>query len=289
MGHLSQILAEKFESKKSLLPILETSKDLLKDQSYHVRNSLIRVFASNLQNFPENFTESEITPILMDMIKDSVVEVKLQTIRNLQHFLRGISLETFKEKFFPELVSLSKETNWKIRHVIIQQASNLMKAYGEVLLNDIMDLVISFRDDHVDCIRRTIIEDAIKVYNLDTASTVKRYIKELLEYWSSSGNYIFRNSSLQFLESLCGVVDGETLREFGNPIIEKTMKDKVKKKFIEVVNVRISLLRVLIVIKEKDGTIFGGSILKKVVGELKEDLDSDVIYFRGKLESIIRN
>jgi hypothetical protein len=68
LGSLARILSDNFGDRQLLTIIMEAAKDLLKDQSHHVRNSLISVLSKNLEYFTEEFINIQIPDMMIIML-----------------------------------------------------------------------------------------------------------------------------------------------------------------------------------------------------------------------------
>lgn len=214
LGPLARILSDTFNDKQLLTTIMNSAKDLLKDQSHHVRNSLISVLSKNLDYFMDDFIKVQIPDMMIAMLHqeqsilptdeakkkqlDENNKVKLTTIKNLFVFLPALGVVAFKEKFLPHLKHLVSNKNWKIRNAILELNSNLIgsRQLTDDLIKEVIELNLSLKDDHAYCIRKSMIENLVANYNSQNSAVLDGYIKDLLTYWSNSTNYIFRVSAV---------------------------------------------------------------------------------------------
>lgn len=245
LGSLARILSDNFNDRQLLTNIMEAAKDLLKDQSHHVRNSLISVLSKNLEYFTEEFINVQIPDMMITMLQqdtevipndeaskklsDENNKVKLTAIKNLFVFLPALGSESFKTKFIPELKNLVSNKNWKVRNAILELNSSLIgsKEFSDDLITEIIELNMLLKDDHAYCIRKSLIENIVANYNSSNSTVLDKYIKELLGYWASSNNYIFRVSVAQSLLNFSTVLSQKFFEEICTLVFGKLKDEKV--------------------------------------------------------------
>lgn len=144
-------------------------------------------------------------------------------------FLPALGVVAFKEKFLPHLKHLVSNKNWKIRNAILELNSNLIgsRQLTDDLIKEVIELNLSLKDDHAYCIRKSLIENLVANYNSQNSAILDGYIKDLLSYWSSSTNYIFRVSAVQSLVEFSKVLAEKFFEEVCTLVFTKLKSEKV--------------------------------------------------------------
>ena len=130
------------------------------------------------------------------MLKDEVIDVKLSSIRNFHYFYPYLDHLIIREKIVSEFKTICQDKNWKLRYEVLKESPHLLELNNEDLLEDFNYINEQLRDDHICCIRDRISQNLIDCYKQEHSSKINSLVINLVEYWSSCNNYIFRVSCL---------------------------------------------------------------------------------------------
>lgn len=115
------------ESSSYLIKILSAEKQkefitnkligiMTHEKSWKIKVALSNLLFSICYYFDKQFNEDYFLLFLIQTLKDSEVEVRLNTLTNLQLYLNTITERTIKEKIIPLFLNdLSNDLNWNIR------------------------------------------------------------------------------------------------------------------------------------------------------------------------------
>lgn len=163
------------------------------------------------------------------MLKDAIVEVKLSSIRNFQHFYKYIDTQIIKEKIVSEFKILCQDRNWKIRYEILKSTPHFLVKDSAPLLEDFIYFNDLLKEDHIYCIRERISENLVECYSIGQGGKLDDVVRSLLDHWSQSNNYIFRVSSLQLMKSFIGILNPNLFEKLLYDIVGRLKSDKVGK------------------------------------------------------------
>lgn len=224
-----------------------------------------------VQYISEAFIRQDLLEILLGMLKDEVIEVKLSSIRNFHFFYKYLDLAVVKEKVISEFKILCHDKNWKIRFEVL-------KCVPHFLADNKLDLIAEFvyfneqlRDDHIHCIRERITQNLIDCYRKELSSELDVAVADLVGYWSSLNNYIFRVSCLQMLARFIGILNIEVFHRLLSSTVEKLKNDKVA-------NVRLNVLKLVDQMMKNTDREFRREFVEPILQEYKEDRDPDISY-----------
>lgn len=163
--------------------LVELITDLLKDQSMHVRNTLVELVTHHRHIFPKAFQKDQIPEIIVNMLKDESVKVKLTAIKSMTELMEIFDPEVYKEKILPEMTKLVTDKNWKIRNAILEQEVETLKRCDHLdqLWKELVELIMSLRDDHVNCIRENLIKNILEIYSHESSGSFNSQIRDLLD------------------------------------------------------------------------------------------------------------
>ena len=140
--------------------------DLLKDQSYHVRNSLASIINRLVQIVRPEYVRDTLLNILISLFNDTVNDVRLTSIRNSPSFFKLFGIDLMKEKVLVELKKISEDKNWKIRLAALEIFPTVINEYGESLSESVFEIQNSYNLDHVSIIRKQVIQNFKEYFSI---------------------------------------------------------------------------------------------------------------------------
>lgn len=230
LGNFAQIISTIFDHSDELLhSIIEIIKDLLKDQSHFVRSSLIDLLTDHREVFPDHFKKEQIPEMILSMLRDENVQVKLNVISSINSLIKYFGPEDYRARIIPELQRIATDKNWRVRNAILEQEIEAFQGWkhSSSIWPDLIELIISFRDDHVAAIRDNLIDKIISIYSPETSGLLNTQIKDLCLHWCGSTNYIFRVSVVKSLGSFAKVLDKDFFEELLVYVINKLKDERV--------------------------------------------------------------
>jgi hypothetical protein len=188
---------------------------------------MVNVLSSSVQYISEAFIKDELLNMLFVMLKDEIIEVKLASINHFHSFFPFLDPSIISERIVGEYKILVKDKNWKIRYAVLQSVPHLLDLGSSDLMADFTYINDQLRDDHIFCIRDRIIQNLVDSYRREHVEKLDPEIVSLVNYWSSSNNYIFRVSCVHLVAKLMNLLKAETFQKLLSLIIERFKKDKV--------------------------------------------------------------
>jgi len=114
-AHMVRYMSEREDSEATISDLLTVLDDLIKDQSYHVRNSLASVINRLVQIVRPEYVRDKLLKMLIELYNDKINEVRLTSIKNSPSFFKLFGVDIMREKVLVELRKISEDKNWKIR------------------------------------------------------------------------------------------------------------------------------------------------------------------------------
>lgn len=264
-----RVMSEREDSEATINDLLTVLDDLIKDQSYHVRNSLASVINRLVQIVRPEFVRDKLLTMLIELFNDKINEVRLTSIRNSPSFFKLFGVDLMREKVLAELRKISEDKNWKIRLAALEVFPTVINEYGESLSDIVFEIQSSYNLDHTWVIRKQVIQNFREYFTIMALDKVLPKFKDLLNVWSPNTNYIFRISALQSLQQLIGVIDNETCLKLVKDIYISMGNEKV-------INVLFNLVKLLLMTHPIANEWFISDVIKDSIKKFESVDDNEV-------------
>mmetsp|Transcript_46253 Transcript_46253/g.142664 ORF Transcript_46253/g.142664 Transcript_46253/m.142664 type:complete len:579 (-) Transcript_46253:85-1821(-) len=249
---------------------LDVAVRLADDASEHVRSCLASVLLKALPHMPKGVITSTIVPTATKLLKDKDAPVRLAVIGSFSTSASTSGADGINEvatSMAPVIVSLAKDTNWRVRETVVQQLPAVVLG-GADLSKELIDVCVEALTDRVATIRAA------------GASACKQLVARQGSQWlTSSGllprisalaqspTYVRRVTLMYAVRQLIDVADAATVRSDLWPIVARMAADPVA-------NVRMNACHAIRAAVAAKKVPAGDA--EPLIAKLKGDADVDV-------------
>lgn len=214
---------------QEIVPIVE---QLVTDSAQHVRSAL----ASNIMGLAPvlgtEVTLKHVVDVVLALLKDDCPEVRLNVIARLDKVSFIMSIDKLSRELLPAIVDLAEDKNWRVRLAIIERIALLGKQLGKKFFEEngkLGELCIRWLGDCVFSIREAAVmnlKNLTEVFGVEWAKG--HIVKQVLEMYDKSTNYLLRMTALHAIGVLSQVVGVDIVEETFLPIVtDRASRDPV--------------------------------------------------------------
>lgn len=114
------LLPEATRSQQVISGVLPLLKNMVSDESEHVRTALAGVIMGISSVLGKDKTIAELLPLFLKMLKDSNSEVRLKIIQNLDEVNKVIGIGPLAQALLPAIDELASNEAWRTRLAIVE-------------------------------------------------------------------------------------------------------------------------------------------------------------------------
>jgi len=97
----------------------------VEDGSHYVKLALAESLCDIGARLPANETLNHVLPILGQLLRDEVPEVRMELIKHVNKLNESLGPLLISERIVPALINLSRDPNWRVRLNVVEYAPNL--------------------------------------------------------------------------------------------------------------------------------------------------------------------
>ena len=190
-------MAEHIPIELTIKYILPAVKDLVTDQSQHVRAALASVIMGLAPILGKQQTIEYLVDLFLQLLKDEFPEVRLNIISKLDAVNKVIGIEMLSQSLLPAIVELAEDKQWRVRLAIIEYIPLLAGQLGPEFFDEKLgNLCMTWLGDSVFSIREAAtinLKKLTQVFGSDWAQV--HIIPKVLALYSHP-NYLYRMTTL---------------------------------------------------------------------------------------------
>lgn len=256
--------------------VMPCVRDLVEDQSQHVRAALASVIMALAPGLGKDHTIQHLLPLFLQLLKDDYPEVRLNIISKLDKVNQVIGIDLLSQSLLPAIVQLAEDRQWRVRLAIIEYIPLLADQLGVDFFDEkLCNLCMQWLGDCVFSIREAAALNLKKITeNFGSQWAQDAIIPKILSMCRHP-NYLFRMTTIFTITLLTEVTLQETVVAHMLPCVVEMSKDRVP-------NVRFNVAKCLLEISKRCEKSTVDSTIKPVLQTLSADTDHDVKYYAAE-------
>ena len=210
-----------------MLPTLQNS---YAEQSAPFKSGLASSLCDMASIIGKDFTQSKVTPILMELLKDDNSDVKLNVVQGLTKIAKVVGQDLLTSSLIATLTNMTKDGQWRVRMGVVELIADLGIHFGkDIYTKNLHSSFMGYLTNTAASVRQMgVTKSAVLAAAFKGEWVMNEYIPVVNNHFSiDKKGYNYRMCCLNSLEAVMPYIQKDQITQHLIPIFMKATKDDI--------------------------------------------------------------